>query len=66
MFSSAYVCEVGVLPASGVAANWIITLTSSEQWRSERKEGRGKKCSLLGQTCVLHRRQDESSTIKNV
>lgn len=48
MFSSAYVCEVGVLPASGVAANWIITLTSSEQWRSERKEGRVKEVQLAG------------------
>lgn len=40
-----------------MAANWIITLTSSEQWRSERKEGRGKKCGLLGQLvpCTLGR-----------
>lgn len=37
-----------LLWANWTAANWIITLTSSEQWRSERKEGRGKKCSLLG------------------
>lgn len=37
-----------LLWANRTAANWINTLTSSEQWRSERKEGRGKKCSLLG------------------
>lgn len=58
----AYVC-VCTLPwgslfrrflcASGTAANWIITRTRSEQWRSERKEGRGKEYSLLGQTPVL-------------
>lgn len=30
-----------------------------------KKEGRAKKCSLLGQAVVLHSRQDESRTIKN-
>lgn len=36
--------SVGLLLwANRMAANWINTLTSSEQWRSERKEG--KECS---------------------
>lgn len=50
-----------------MAANWINTLTSSEQWRSERKEGRKRKgVQLAGSTCVLRSRRDESKTIKNV